>query len=353
MTLRQSKTLVIILHEIYGVNNHIHHYEKLLSKQGYAVLCPNLLHRDPFPYEREEEAYDYFMQSISFEKAVHEVSQLVEDYRSRYERIFLVGFSVGATVAWMCSGEAEVDGVVGFYGSRIRSYVEVEPGCRVQLFFSSQEKSLNVEELVTGLSEKRGTDIQIVEGRHGFMNPFHPAYDAVQAEKCMDRMLELLTNGGTEMMDFVKCSADNVEAELAIMNSNPAFNLVSKDKEELTLQEIIDDRSESVQIGAERFLIEVEHGYVGVIDWLMKNPNDGYPWLGLLTIKKEYQNHGYAKQALCQFYDLMRERGVTELRIGVIAMNKPAHRFWRAQGFEEVKSSEVGDKPILIYEKRI
>ncbi|MNH88541.1 Acetyltransferase (GNAT) family protein [compost metagenome] len=155
------------------------------------------------------------------------------------------------------------------------------------------------------------------------------------------------------MMNFVKCSADNVEAERAIMNSNPAFNLVSSGKEEWTLQEIIDDRNESVQIGAERFLIEVEHGYVGVIDWLMKNPNDGYPWLGLLTIKKEYQNHGYAKQALCQFYDLMRERGVTELRIGVIVKNKPAHQFWRAQGFEEVKSSTMGDKPILIYKKGI
>ncbi|WP_433944474.1 GNAT family N-acetyltransferase [Paenibacillus sp. SN-8-1] len=155
------------------------------------------------------------------------------------------------------------------------------------------------------------------------------------------------------MLNFVECSADNVEAELVIMNSNPAFNLISNDKEELTLQEIIDDRSESVRIGAERFLIEADHNYVGVIDWLMKNPNDGYPWLGLLTIKKEYQNHGYAKQALSHFYDLMRERGVTELRIGVIANNEPAHLFWHAQGFEEVNSSTMGDKPILIYTKRI
>ncbi|MNS12847.1 Carboxymethylenebutenolidase [compost metagenome] len=200
MTREQSKTLVIILHEIYGVNNHIHHYEKLLSMLGYEVLCPNLLHRDPFPYEREDEAYDYFMQSISFEKAAQEVSQLVEDYRSRYERIFLVGFSVGTTVAWMCSGEAEVDGVVGFYGSRIRSYVGVEPRCQVQLIFSSQEKSLNVEELATGLSEKRGTGIQIVEGRHGFMNPFHPAYDAIKAGVCMEQVLELLRGNDVELI---------------------------------------------------------------------------------------------------------------------------------------------------------
>lgn len=154
-------------------------------------------------------------------------------------------------------------------------------------------------------------------------------------------------------MSFVECSADNLEAELAIMNSNPSFNLVSNGKEELTIQEILDERNESAQIGAERFLIEVEHTYVGVIDWLMKNPNDGYPWLGLLAIKKEYQEHGYAKQALEKFYDLMKKRGVAELRIGVLVDHEPAHRFWRGQGFEEVKSSKVGDKPVLIYGKRL
>jgi len=34
---------------------------------------------------------------------------------------------------------------------------------------------------------------------------------------------------------------------------------------------------------------------------LMKNPNDGYPWLGLLQIHKDAQGHGYGNEVMDYF----------------------------------------------------
>jgi len=145
-----------------------------------------------------------------------------------------------------------------------------------------------------------------------------------------------------------------IEVEKTIMNSNPFFNLISNDKEELSPEEIKQEMLESQKIGAERYILQEEDHPIGILEYLMNNPNDGYPWLGLLVIKKEYQSQGYGVQALQGFYNIMEERQVKAFRIGVIVENGPAHRFWRKQGFMEVTKKRWKDrKEVIVYEKRI
>jgi RimJ/RimL family protein N-acetyltransferase len=85
---------------------------------------------------------------------------------------------------------------------------------------------------------------------------------------------------------------------LDIINSNHFFNLISNGKEELTPEDLISEINDSTKIGAERYLIKIEEKFVGIVEFLMRNPNDEFPWLGLLVIKKEFHNQGYAAQAL-------------------------------------------------------
>ncbi|WP_337955898.1 dienelactone hydrolase family protein [Bacillus weihaiensis] len=123
-----NRSVVIIIHEIYGVNDHIAIFSKRLTSQGFEVICPNLLDFElPFDYEQEEEAYHHFMNNIGFDHSVQRISSLVEGVSRKYERVFLIGFSVGATIAWLCSKDQSIDGIICFYGSRIREYVDIVP----------------------------------------------------------------------------------------------------------------------------------------------------------------------------------------------------------------------------------
>ncbi|BFH64787.1 dienelactone hydrolase family protein [Paenibacillus azoreducens] len=185
------QSLVIILHEIYGINDHIRFFSDELTKEGFDVIAPNLLDRGAFPYEEEEQAYQYFVNEIGFDQSLHKVKQIVEEQRKKYNRIYIIGFSIGATTAWR-SSECGVDGVIGYYGSRIRNYSEVEPECPTLLFFSQHEKSFNVMDLAEKLETKKMTDIEIVEAEHGFMNPFHKAYKPEEYKKCMEASLHFL-----------------------------------------------------------------------------------------------------------------------------------------------------------------
>jgi dienelactone hydrolase len=185
----QSDVAVVLIHEIYGINSHMHDVGQSLAQYGFDVWCPNLLEREAFDDSQEQEAYHYFMKNIGFNQASSNIRRLLEDVRHQYEKIVLVGFSVGATIAWLCSEEELVDGIVGYYGSRIRDYVSLSPQCPALLFFPQSEASFDVSELIKTLRSKENVEVHQLEGQHGFSNPYSPAYHQQSAMAAFHKMI--------------------------------------------------------------------------------------------------------------------------------------------------------------------
>lgn len=190
--LNKSGNLVIVLHEIYGINQHMESFCHLLSKQDFDVICPNLLERDhPFDYSEEKTAYHNFMENVGISEAVHKIKNLLIDIKNDYQKIFIIGFSVGATVAWLCSEEDGLDGVVAYYGSRIRNYEQIVPLCPTILFFPQEEQSFNVDELISIL-DKKNVEIHKFNGQHGFSDPFSPKFNEKSSKNANNEMLNFL-----------------------------------------------------------------------------------------------------------------------------------------------------------------
>jgi Dienelactone hydrolase and related enzymes len=190
---KDSDTAIVIVHEIYGINQHMKYVCQLLSEFDFDVLCPNLLEREtPFDYSQEEDAYSNFMENVGFTDALVIIKNLLSDIKDEYKKIFVVGFSVGATVAWLCSEEQLVDGIIGYYGSRIRNYLEISPQCPTLLFFPQEEKSFNVDELISALDNKNNVEVHKFNGQHGFSDPFSLKYNEASAKKAFYQMLFFL-----------------------------------------------------------------------------------------------------------------------------------------------------------------
>ncbi|MTI85308.1 MAG: dienelactone hydrolase family protein [Firmicutes bacterium] len=192
--LNNSTTVVIVLHEIYGINEHIIDTCERLSQAGVDVLCPDMLgNRKSFSYEQEDKAYSFFMNQIGFEMAFSQIRNLINDLKGRYKTVCTVGYSAGATVAWLCSGEKGLcDAAIGFYGSRIRDHLEVEPKCPVLLFFPSQEKSFNVHHLTSILTKKENVQVKTYTGKHGFADPYSKNYCPKSTDHADQDMTTLL-----------------------------------------------------------------------------------------------------------------------------------------------------------------
>lgn len=193
-----SDKIIIVVHEIYGINQHMKNVCLTLSEKGFDVICPNLLEKEgSFDYSFEEAAYQNFMENIGFTNGVNKIKNFLQDIKEQYKKIYIVGFSVGATIAWLCSEENDLNGVVCYYGSRIRNYLEIEPLCPTVLFFPENEKSFNVDELVVHL-EKKNTEIHIISGNHGFSDPYNSNYKVNSAQQTFNIMVDFLSKGASE-----------------------------------------------------------------------------------------------------------------------------------------------------------
>lgn len=145
-----------------------------MSEQNFDVICPNLLDKIiPYDYSQEETAYHNFIENVGFTSAAKTIQNLIVELKDDYNKIFIVGFSVGATVAWLCSELEYLDGIVGYYGSRIRNYIDIQPKCPTMLFFPEEEPSFSVNELVTTLNNKN-IDVHKCNGKHGFSDSYSP-----------------------------------------------------------------------------------------------------------------------------------------------------------------------------------
>lgn len=177
----------IILHEIYGANDHMAYYRQVFEQQKMDIYIPNVLNRTTaFMYDKEEKVYEYFMEAVGFEKVKKMVEELIDALAKQYDFIQLVGFSVSAAIAWLCSEHVVGQKVLCFYGSRIRSYTNVIPKVSVQMVFGKNEKVFSPENVRIELNEHPLVTFEIVEGTYGFANP----YDQMDREQTTKRVLQ-------------------------------------------------------------------------------------------------------------------------------------------------------------------
>lgn len=179
-----STTIIIVLHEIYGINNHIVAVCDKLAKHGFDVIAPNLLNQEePYDYDEETAAYTNFKDNVGFDQACSQTKELLTKARDNYKKVYILGFSAGATVAWLCSETGECDLVIGFYGSRIRDYLSIKPLCPVLLLFPFSEPAFDVDRLLHRLIQTENVEVAKIDGQHGFADPFSPHYDKIAAKK--------------------------------------------------------------------------------------------------------------------------------------------------------------------------
>ncbi|MDP5275762.1 dienelactone hydrolase family protein [Chengkuizengella axinellae] len=194
----QSNFAIIILHEIYGINKHIKETAKLFAKLGYDVFCPNLLKQEiVYGYDKEHEAYHNFKENIGFLESTAMVNKLISEISTKYDKIFIIGYSIGATIAWLCSQNHLCHGVVCFYGSRIRDYLDINPLIPILLFFPGKEESFHIDELYDQLMQKKIHHLEVhqFKANHGFADVYSKHYNQVAYKSSFQQMIGFLKGG--------------------------------------------------------------------------------------------------------------------------------------------------------------
>lgn len=170
------KKIIFIVHEIYGVNHFIKEQEQAYRDDNTTTTCISLYPEGlSFPYEQEKQAYDFFLQTVGFDTPLELLSQKLLEACEDYDEVVLIGYSVGATLAWRLSA-LPLHRIVCVYGSRIREYMDVTPSCPTLVILPSQESSFDVQTLKQALVSITNVHIKQYQGLHGFMDVSNSNY---------------------------------------------------------------------------------------------------------------------------------------------------------------------------------
>lgn len=176
----------IVATDIHGITPEL---RALLAPLGNSVQFLSPWGSDQCPYKSEQEAVTEFIANNGIETYAKTISDAAGSAPA-----FVIGFSVGATSAWLHATHASCNPksiVHLIYGSRIRDHLGRTPKCDVSAIFAEHEASFMPSELIEKL-RVIGVQAEIICGTsHGFMNPNHPKYDPIHSAAQINRLLTL------------------------------------------------------------------------------------------------------------------------------------------------------------------
>jgi carboxymethylenebutenolidase len=180
---------VVVLHEWWGLVSHIEDICDRFAALGYTALAPDLYHGSRSDNEVDEA--ERLLMQMDRERAVAEVAITVDEMRRRgCVKVGVIGFCMGAALAFTASAVCPVDATVGYYG--IWPHSGERTITTPILAHVAEHEEHNWPALPAYFPHwfegMDNAEIHIYWGTdHAFFNDTRPSYDAAAAELSWDR----------------------------------------------------------------------------------------------------------------------------------------------------------------------
>jgi len=166
---------IVVIQEIFGVNQHIRAVCDSFAKEGYVAVAPALFDRTQRDFQcgytpPEIEQARTFVAKPDWDAMMRDTDAAIKELKS-VGPIGIVGFCMGGTIAFLAATRLSgLSAAVGYYGGRIVAFADEKPKCPVQLHFGEKDASIPMTDVET-IKQKRGGDCEIhvyKDGGHGF-----------------------------------------------------------------------------------------------------------------------------------------------------------------------------------------
>lgn len=191
---------VVILQEIFGLNNHIRDLPRRFAEAGYYAVAPALFDRvEPgieLDYDPAGRTRGIECKNAVDETAIIDVSAAIAAATAAGP-VTVVGFCWGGSLAWRAatclSGLA---GAVSYYGGELPSKAGLASHCPVVAHFGSRDKGIPLEGVNTFISAQASSDPHVTtfvyDADHGFNCDARSQFDEAAATEAWTRTLTFL-----------------------------------------------------------------------------------------------------------------------------------------------------------------
>jgi len=190
---------VVVIQEIFGVNNHIRSVCDRLAEAGYVALAPQVFDRVERDFESGYTADEVahartFIAKLDWDKVMMDTEAAI-DALKKEGAVAVMGFCLGGSVSWIAA--TKVGGLaaaVCYYGGQIMQHIDKKPRCPVQMHFGGQDTHIPVSDVEIMKQKQPEAEIYIYQhAGHGFHCDERGSYDQPSSRIAWERTLGFLS----------------------------------------------------------------------------------------------------------------------------------------------------------------
>ncbi len=173
---------LLLIQEIFGVNNHIRDVADLYSQEGFVVLAPDLFWRSQpgveISYDEEDFAKGLELaHKLNMDQALIDLSDAIDTLRalpSVAGKVGAIGYCMGGHIAYRFAARGKVDAAVCYYGGGIDQALDEAKNIHCPLIMHFAEKdtyipATAVEKIRSAFAGKDNVTIyKYADVDHGF-----------------------------------------------------------------------------------------------------------------------------------------------------------------------------------------
>ncbi len=199
---------LLLMQEIFGVNEHIRAVAEQYALDGFVVLAPDVFWRQAPRVELGYEGEDRqralaLMQGYAAapNDAAADIATSVAALRARAEvagaKVGALGYCLGGRLAYMAAALTDVDAAVAYYGGGIHDQLHLATGitCPLQFHYAGHDDHIPpaaVARVRAAMAGKPADVFEYPDGHHGFNCWARASYHAPSAALAHGRTLTFL-----------------------------------------------------------------------------------------------------------------------------------------------------------------
>ena len=191
----QSKGVVVVIQEIFGVNAHIREVADGYAAQGYSAIAPALFDR----IERDIElgyaeadmgkGIELAFQGLEMAQTMQDLQSVV-DYGAAQGAVGVVGFCFGGLLTYLSA--CQLKGVVAassYYGGGIAGVLDHQPKCPLIMHFGELDAHIPMTDVDKIKEADPRIPVHVYDADHGFNCDHRASYSEQAAELALQRTL--------------------------------------------------------------------------------------------------------------------------------------------------------------------
>ena len=191
----QSKGVVVVIQEIFGVNAHIREVADGYAAQGYSAIAPALFDR----IERDIElgyaeadmgkGIELAFQGLEMAQTMKDLQSVI-DYGAAQGAVAVVGFCFGGLLTYLSA--CQLKGVVAassYYGGGIAGVLDHQPKCPLIMHFGELDAHIPMTDVDKIKEANPRIPVHVYDADHGFNCDHRASYSEQAAELALQRTL--------------------------------------------------------------------------------------------------------------------------------------------------------------------